>query len=70
MEGVVWFLVIIGIVLILVKIGDSIIECFEFFGVFGEFIMGMIFGNFVYFGYVVFDYLFIVSGMGYEFVLN
>lgn len=70
MEGVAWLLATIGIALILAKIGDSIIERFELPGVLGELIMGMILGNLVYFGYVAPDYLPIVSGMGYESVLN
>jgi Kef-type K+ transport system membrane component KefB len=70
MEGVTWLLFTIGIALILAKIGDSIIEHFELPGVLGELIMGMILGNLVYFGFVAPQYLPIVSGAGYESVVN
>ncbi|MEO2151230.1 MAG: cation:proton antiporter, partial [Thermococcus sp.] len=65
MEGVTWLLFTIGIALILAKIGDAIIERFEFPGVLGELIMGMVLGNLVYFGLVSPHYLPIVSGQGF-----
>ncbi|WP_297515064.1 cation:proton antiporter [Thermococcus sp.] len=65
MEAVTWLLFTIGIALILAKIGDAIIERFEFPGVLGELIMGMVLGNLVYFGLVSPHYLPIVSGQGF-----
>jgi len=63
-----WILFTLGVALIAGKIGDNIMERFEFPGVLGEILMGMILGNLIYFGVVNPEYLTLHSNETFEFL--